>query len=229
MQEKRSPSGGGETRTHMSQKSLSDLYPTHKYHEKQQQLNVLSRLSMNNLKDFHKSAQSISYVSLPEMKMARLSHEELMIPLVYWSKPPLHHITAMCIQKSKRSGDIIITGSIHGELVIWRTLSNVCYQSDANEIPNGANAEKKEQEKVEDTKEGAKGPSSSLNEATIIRDSQQERLRKKETQTQRNMERWAPIAMSFSTNTSPVLWILGEFQHKEQASFLEPYKNITLQ
>ena len=49
-----------------------------------------------------------------------LSHEELMIPLVYWNGPPKHRITAMYIQRSRRSGDIIVTDSYHGEYILWR-------------------------------------------------------------------------------------------------------------
>ncbi|ETO27303.1 hypothetical protein RFI_09830 [Reticulomyxa filosa] len=87
------------------------------YHEKQKELNTLSRI---DLKEFEKSTRSVSYTSLMEAKLWRDSNEELMIPLVYWSKAPHHHITAMCVEKSKRSGPILITGSAHGELILWR-------------------------------------------------------------------------------------------------------------
>eukprot|EP01083_Nonionella_stella_P039885 108475_1 len=113
-------------------------------------------------------------------KLSRLSHEELMIPLVYWQKPPKHRITAMYVQKSMRSGDIIVTGSDTGEFIIWKP-SNIMDAYDTNHQKNGKGKKHK-----------VKGDGN----------------------------HWIPIAMSFSTNTSPIISILGSFQHKEQAAFM---------
>ena len=131
-------------------------------------------------------------------KLSRLSHEELMIPLVYWNCPPQHTITAMYIQKSMRSGDIIITGSDSGEFIIWKpsnTMHHPAFECKADDKPvaftniSGSNG----------VKSGAHGVD----------------------------EEWVPIAMTFSTNTSPVVSILGSFQHKEQAAFMgKPVRSI---
>ena len=108
-------------------------------------------------------------------KLSRLSHEELMIPLIYWNAPPQHNITAMYIQKSMRSGDIIITGSDNGEFIIWKPYNTIHHPQEQHEQYHASGS---------------------------------------------NNDRWIPIAMTFSTNTTPVVSILGSFQHKEQAAFM---------
>ena len=113
-------------------------------------------------------------------KLSRLSHEELMIPLIYWNSPPQHKITAMYIQKSMRSGDIIITGSQNGEFIIWKPF-NTLHDND-----NDNN------QKIDDN------------------------------------DKWIPIAMTFSTNTTPIISILGSFQHKEQAAFMGMFCYVIL-
>lgn len=111
-------------------------------------------------------------------KLSRLSHEELMIPLIYWNAPPKHNITAMYIQKSMRSGDIIITGSDNGEFIIWKPFNTIHHPQQQKE-PN--------------------------------------------IECIDNNNKWIPIAMTFSTNTTPIISILGSFQHKEQAAFMGMY------
>ena len=111
-------------------------------------------------------------------KLSRLSHEELMIPLIYWNCPPQHKITAMYIQKSMRSGDIIITGSQSGEFIIWKPYNTIHHPPTNDDNNNNTQNE------------------------PIVND------------------KWIPIAMTFSTNTTPVTSILGSFQHKEQAAFM---------
>ena len=112
-------------------------------------------------------------------KLSRLSHEELMIPLIYWTHPPKHHITAMYIQKSMRSGDIIFTGSKNGEFVIWKPYQTVHeYKHHNHHHQNNQMGD---------------------------------------------IDHWIPIAMTLSTNNSPIVSILASFQHKEQAAFLGIY------
>ncbi len=100
---------------HLEDPISGKIHPTHKYHQKEVENNP------HRMLDFRPS-HFLSYTTLPPVSLGRLSHEELMIPLVYWGGPPQHAITAFYVQRSQRSGDIIVTGSSHGEIVIWRTL-----------------------------------------------------------------------------------------------------------
>ena len=72
-----------------------------------------------------KTIRDESFISFNYKKLSRLSHDELMIPLIYWSSCPQHNITAICVHKSLRFGEILITGSNKGEFVVWRSISTI--------------------------------------------------------------------------------------------------------
>ena len=152
-----------------------------------------------------------------ESKLSRLSHEELMIALVYWKCPPSHRVTAMYIQKSMRSGDLMITGSDSGEFVIWKP-SNTMHHPAFDRlggvvpvpVPGPAVA-------VQSTVSGSSTSNSTDTPDTpLLVDTP---LSVDSVSCGMALE-WIPIAMTFSTNTSPVVSILGSFQHKEQAAFM---------
>ena len=78
-----------------------------------------------------------SFTSFDYRKLNRLSHEELMIPLIYWSDAPKHDITAICVSSSLRFGKLLITGSNKGEFVIWK--SNIDNNNNNNNNDNNNN------------------------------------------------------------------------------------------
>ena len=55
----------------------------------------------------------------PNTKETLLS-EEVIIPVAFWDGAPKHHITCITKQTSRRRGDVILTGSNHGETIVWK-------------------------------------------------------------------------------------------------------------
>jgi len=55
----------------------------------------------------------------PNTKETLLS-EEVIIPVAFWDGAPKHHITCITKQTSRRRGDVILTGSSHGETIVWK-------------------------------------------------------------------------------------------------------------
>ena len=74
-----------------------------------------------------------SSTSLQSNKFTQLSHEELLLPLIYWTSVPQHIITAMLVHKSLRFGELLITGSSTGEFIIWRGASYLNEDDDDDE------------------------------------------------------------------------------------------------
>eukprot|EP01084_Bolivina_argentea_P285789 490149_1 len=66
-------------------------------------------------------------------QLCRLSHEELLVPLIYWHSNPKHVITAMLVHKSLCVGEIMITGSQLGEFVIWKSKLNFLNDNEEND------------------------------------------------------------------------------------------------
>eukprot|EP01083_Nonionella_stella_P260390 887926_1 len=115
------------------------LFPVDRPNDKQLNSQQNKKHQEEKLERYRK----LSYES--NTKLSRLSHEELMIPLIYWHSPPEHKITAMYIQKSMRSGDIIITGSENGEFIIWKPYNTTHYPP----LYNNKNKNDKDEKKID--------------------------------------------------------------------------------
>ncbi len=82
----------------------------------------------------HSHTAEEAFTAFEYHKQSRLSHEELLIPLVYWSNVPKHTITAMLVHKSLRFGQLLVTASISGEFIIWKSKSHFLSEDETDDI-----------------------------------------------------------------------------------------------